>query len=95
MVYVRNFGRPDLFIIMTCNSQWSKIKSFLFLNQHDIELSRVESLHFMDKHYIETYYYEAVNNRKNSSVHYGVQHKIKETRDNIIRQFSNDCGDGS
>jgi len=27
MVYVRNFGRPDLFITMTCNSQWPDIKS--------------------------------------------------------------------
>lgn len=41
MVYVRNFGRPDLFIKMTCNPQWPEVKSSLFLNQkatnrHDI-----------------------------------------------------------
>jgi len=30
MAYVRNYGRPDLFITMTCNPQWPDIKSCLY-----------------------------------------------------------------
>lgn len=33
MVYVRNYGRPDLFITKTCNPQWPDIQSCLFTNQ--------------------------------------------------------------
>lgn len=41
MTYVRNYGRPDLFITFTCNPQWSDIKDNLFPGQsstdrHDI-----------------------------------------------------------
>jgi len=48
VVYVRNFGRPDLFIMITCNPQWQEIQSSLFLKQkatdrHDI-ISRVFNL---------------------------------------------------
>jgi hypothetical protein len=29
MAYVRNYGRPDLFITFTCNSAWHEIKGAL------------------------------------------------------------------
>ncbi|GBO42861.1 hypothetical protein AVEN_275278-1 [Araneus ventricosus] len=37
MTYVRNFGRPDLFISFTCNPQWKEITDELMLRQksHD------------------------------------------------------------
>ncbi|GFR12144.1 ATP-dependent DNA helicase [Trichonephila clavata] len=45
MTYVRNYGRPDLFITFTCNPAWSEIENELFLgqkphNRHDL-LARV------------------------------------------------------
>lgn len=41
MSYVRNYGRPDLFITFTCNPKWDEIKQHLFQGQtytdrHDI-----------------------------------------------------------
>lgn len=41
MAYVRQYGRPDLFITFTCNPQWIEIKQHLFTGQlstdrHDI-----------------------------------------------------------
>lgn len=33
MVYVRKYGKPDLFITFTCNPQWSEIKENLFARQ--------------------------------------------------------------
>lgn len=33
MTYVRNFGRPDLFITFTCNPEWPEIKIELFPDQ--------------------------------------------------------------
>ncbi|XP_065356368.1 uncharacterized protein LOC135950766 [Calliphora vicina] len=41
MTYVRNFGRPDLFITFTCNPKWQDIANALLLSQkpydrHDI-----------------------------------------------------------
>ncbi|GBM03504.1 hypothetical protein AVEN_95400-1 [Araneus ventricosus] len=49
MTYVRNFGRPDLFITFTCNPQWKEITDELMARQkshdrHDlIELPNPES----------------------------------------------------
>jgi hypothetical protein len=45
MAYVRNYGRPDLFITFTCNPAWDEIKNELFPGQkpqhrHDL-LARV------------------------------------------------------
>lgn len=45
MTYVRKHGRPDLFIIFTCNPEWSEIKNELFpgrtsKDRHDL-ISRV------------------------------------------------------
>nr|XP_026487949.1 uncharacterized protein LOC113394741 [Vanessa tameamea] len=34
MTYVRKFGRPDLFITFTCNSEWAEIKNELLPDQH-------------------------------------------------------------
>ncbi|CAK1603055.1 unnamed protein product [Parnassius mnemosyne] len=41
MTYVRNYGRPDLFITFTCNPRWDEIKEQLLQGQqshdsHDI-----------------------------------------------------------
>ncbi|GFY21602.1 ATP-dependent DNA helicase [Trichonephila clavipes] len=41
MTYVREYGRPDLFITFTCNPNWDEIKNLLFSGQtsmlcHDI-----------------------------------------------------------
>ncbi|GFT32624.1 helitron_like_N domain-containing protein [Trichonephila clavipes] len=41
MTYVRNYGRPDLFITFTCNPAWPEIANDLFLgqkphNRHDL-----------------------------------------------------------
>ncbi|XP_047534370.1 uncharacterized protein LOC125069008 [Vanessa atalanta] len=41
MTYVRNYGRPDLFVTFTCNPEWEEIKQELFSGQrpfdrHDI-----------------------------------------------------------
>ena len=33
MTYVREFGRPDLFITMTCNPNWDMIKALLLPGQ--------------------------------------------------------------
>lgn len=33
MTYVRNFGKPDLFITFTCNPEWTEIKIELFPDQ--------------------------------------------------------------
>jgi hypothetical protein len=33
MAYVRNYGRPDLFITSTCNSAWHEIKEELLVGQ--------------------------------------------------------------
>lgn len=48
MVYIQNYGRPDLFITMTCNPQWPDIQSRLFpiqipADQNDI-IARVFNL---------------------------------------------------
>ncbi|GBP81129.1 hypothetical protein EVAR_88227_1 [Eumeta japonica] len=45
MTYVRNYGRPDLFVTFTCNPEWPEIKAELLPDQrsfdrHDI-ISRV------------------------------------------------------
>jgi hypothetical protein len=32
MTYVRNYGKPDLFITMTCNPNWLEIKDNLHPN---------------------------------------------------------------
>ncbi|GFQ95754.1 helitron_like_N domain-containing protein [Trichonephila clavata] len=45
MTYVRNYGRPDLFITFTCNPAWPEIENELHLgqkphNRHDL-LARV------------------------------------------------------
>ena len=45
MVYVRVHGRPDLFITVTCNPNWTEIKSQLYGNEepsdrHDL-ISRI------------------------------------------------------
>lgn len=41
MTYVRQYGRPDLFITFTCNPKWKDIKDVLYPGQmshdrHDI-----------------------------------------------------------
>ncbi|GFW82468.1 helitron_like_N domain-containing protein [Trichonephila clavipes] len=41
MAFVRHYGRPDLFIIFTCNSSWDEIQQLLLsgqsqVNRHDI-----------------------------------------------------------
>ncbi|GBM74316.1 hypothetical protein AVEN_193307-1 [Araneus ventricosus] len=33
MTYVKNHGRPDLFIIFTCNPNWMEIQQELFVGQ--------------------------------------------------------------
>lgn len=33
MTYVRNYGRPDLFVTFTCNPEWEEIKRELFVGQ--------------------------------------------------------------
>lgn len=37
MTYVRNYGRPDLFVTFTCNPNWQEIKTYLLPGQspHD------------------------------------------------------------
>lgn len=37
MTYVRNYGRPDLFITFTCNPQWSHITDNLFAGQNSTD----------------------------------------------------------
>nr|XP_026491794.1 uncharacterized protein LOC113397591 [Vanessa tameamea] len=37
MTYVRKFGRPDLFITFTCNSEWPEIKMELLPDQHSYD----------------------------------------------------------
>lgn len=34
MAYVRLYGKPDLFITMTCNQNWPEIQQLLFEGQH-------------------------------------------------------------
>lgn len=34
MRYVRNYGRPDLFITFTCNPRWNEIKDLVFTDQN-------------------------------------------------------------
>ena len=33
MTYLRNYGRPDLFITFTCNAKWNEIQAELFPGQ--------------------------------------------------------------
>ncbi|GFR29131.1 ATP-dependent DNA helicase [Trichonephila clavata] len=40
MTYVRNYGRPDLFITFTCNPAWSEIANELFLEGNAAERAR-------------------------------------------------------
>ncbi|XP_055918607.1 uncharacterized protein LOC129950708 [Eupeodes corollae] len=37
MTYVRNYGRPDLFITFTCNPDWQEIKQELFPGQRSFD----------------------------------------------------------
>lgn len=41
MTYVHNYGRPDLFVTFTCNSEWPEIKAELLTGQRSF-----------DRHYI-------------------------------------------
>jgi len=34
MALVRRFGKPDIFLTMTCNPNWDKIKRELYLARH-------------------------------------------------------------
>lgn len=37
LAYVRQYGRPDLFITMTCNPKWDEITSELLPGQRSID----------------------------------------------------------
>ncbi|XP_044754457.1 uncharacterized protein LOC123313578 [Coccinella septempunctata] len=37
MTYVRNYGRPDLFITFTCNPKWEKITQLLLPGQTSVD----------------------------------------------------------
>jgi len=37
MTYVRNYGRPDLFVTFTCNPEWAEIKQELSPGQRSID----------------------------------------------------------
>lgn len=37
MTYVRNYGRPDLFVTFTCNPEWPEIKKELFAGQRSFD----------------------------------------------------------
>jgi hypothetical protein len=36
MTYIRNYGRPDLFITSTCNPNWKEIQNLLLPDQQSI-----------------------------------------------------------
>ncbi|GBP20843.1 hypothetical protein EVAR_80660_1 [Eumeta japonica] len=62
MTYVRNYGRPDLFITFTCNPEWPEIKAKLLPGQrsfdhHDI-ISRV--FHLKMKKFIKLFVKEQI-----------------------------------
>ncbi|CAH2101234.1 unnamed protein product [Euphydryas editha] len=37
MTYVRNYGRPDVFVTFTCNPEWKDIKQELFPDQRSFD----------------------------------------------------------
>ena len=41
MAIVREFGKPDLFITITCNPNWPEIKDELLLNQQSSDRSDI------------------------------------------------------
>ena len=47
--YVRNYGRPDLFITFTCNSNWTEIKNELFDHQTPIHRQDIIARVFRQK----------------------------------------------
>lgn len=62
MTYVRNYGRPDLFVTFTCNPEWPEIKAELLPGQrsfdrHDI-ISRV--FHLKMKKFIKLFVKEQI-----------------------------------
>jgi hypothetical protein len=49
MIYVRHYGRPDLFITFTCNPNWEEIQTSLLpgqqpIHRHDITDDKLKSL---------------------------------------------------
>jgi Helitron helicase-like domain at N-terminus len=48
MVYIRNYGRPDLFITFTCNPKWSEIESELMPGQTHSDLTTFTSSFIYD-----------------------------------------------
>ncbi|XP_073821586.1 uncharacterized protein [Musca autumnalis] len=49
MTYVRNYGRPDLFITFTCNPQWTEIKEHLLPGQTPIDRHDITARVFKQK----------------------------------------------
>lgn len=50
MVYVRVYGRPDLFITFTCNPAWDEIfKAFLLAGQATSNRHKVTARFFKEK----------------------------------------------
>ncbi|XP_067646742.1 uncharacterized protein [Eurosta solidaginis] len=49
MPYVRQYGRPDLFITFTCNLQWSNIKNNLFDGQNPTDRHDITARVFRQK----------------------------------------------
>lgn len=47
--YVRNYGRPDLFITFTCNSQWTEIKENLYPGQSAVDRHDITARIFKQK----------------------------------------------
>ena len=54
MTYVRNYGRPDLFITFTCNPAWPEITCELLPGQHSSERHDISSRVFRQKEKILT-----------------------------------------
>ncbi|XP_062541344.1 uncharacterized protein LOC134209376 [Armigeres subalbatus] len=49
MSYVRQYGRPDLFITFTCNPQWNEIRELLFPGQSPIDRHDITARVFKQK----------------------------------------------
>lgn len=49
MTYVRNYGRPDLFITFTCNPQWADIKNHLLDGQSPTDRHDITARVFREK----------------------------------------------
>ncbi|GFU35283.1 helitron_like_N domain-containing protein [Trichonephila clavipes] len=49
MTYVREYGRPDLFITFTCNPNWDEIKNLLFSGQTSVHRHDITARVFKQK----------------------------------------------